>query len=110
MSSSTPAKSGRLQGRNEFTNDIELSEDSTSEACWSSTGKPPVSKWIDTKKGEGVGSRLVAGDFKVRGDKDSADVFASTSPLGVIKAVLVLARQDLGKDIVAVLIDVRRPT
>ena len=38
----------------EFMNEIQLSEDSTSEDCWSSTGKPPVStKWIDSKKGEG---------------------------------------------------------
>ena len=60
-------------------------------------------KWIDSKKGEGVSSRLVAREFKAKGDKDRADLFPSTSPLDVVKAV-VLARQDLGSDIVAVLI------
>ena len=48
----------------EFMSEIELCEGSSAEDCWSSTGKPPVStKWIDSKKGEGVGSHLVVRDF-----------------------------------------------
>ena len=90
----------------EFMKEIELCDDSTAdEDCW----KPAVStKWVDSKKRGAVRSRLLARDFKAKGDKDMADLFASTPPLHVIKVVLVLARQDLGEDIVAVLVDVTK--
>ena len=57
---------------------------------------------------EGRGGQVAPGarDAKAKGDKDRADLFASTLPVDANKAVLVLARQDLGEDIVAVLIDV----
>ena len=42
------------KGESEFTEEIELHEDSTAEDCWSSTRKPPVStKWTDSKNGQG---------------------------------------------------------
>ena len=44
----------------------------------------------------------------VRGDQDRAGLFASTPWLNGTKAVLVLARQDLGEDIVAMLFDVKK--
>ena len=54
--------------------------------CWNVTGGPPVTvKWVDTNKGSEdspiIRSRLVARDFKQRGDKDRQDLFAATPPL-----------------------------
>ena len=46
--------------------------------------------------------------FMNDGDKDRADLFASTPPLDTIMAVLVLVWQDLGEDLVAVLVDVKK--
>ena len=54
--------------------------------CWERTGRKPVSvKWVDTDKGSAgkveVRCRLVARDFKVKGEKDREDLFAATPPL-----------------------------
>ena len=54
--------------------------------CWAKTGKKHVSvKWVDTNKGTCeapiIRCRLVARDFKVKGDKDREDLFAATPPL-----------------------------
>ena len=50
--------------------EIELCEGSAAEGCGAGAGKSPVcTKWIDFKKGEGVGSRLVAQEFSSEGDK-----------------------------------------
>jgi hypothetical protein len=56
------------------------------EECIANTGKMPIStKWVRVNKGTAeqpdVRCRLVARDFKPRGEKDRADLFASTPPL-----------------------------
>ena len=49
--------------------------------CWRRTGKPPVStKWVDIAKGSDVRSRWVARDFKPKGERDRADLFAAMPP------------------------------
>ena len=55
--------------------------------AWQETGRGPVStKWVDTNKGTTeeplVRCRLVARDFREKGEKDREDLFAATPPLG----------------------------
>ena len=49
-------------------------------------------KWVDTDKGSGAESiircRLVARDFKVKGEKNREDLFAATPPLELIRALI----------------------
>jgi hypothetical protein len=54
------------------------------------TGKPPVTvKWVDTMKSGGlIRSRLVARDFRTKGEKDREDLFAATPPLELLKALI----------------------
>ena len=63
------------------------------EECWVKTGKAPTSvKWVDTDKGTEedplVRCRLVARDFKVKGEKDREDLFAATPPLELKRVLL----------------------
>ena len=65
---------------------IDLYEEVEVAECWQRTGRAPTSvKWVDTDKGSGgctdVRSRLVARDFKPKGEKDRADLFAAMPPL-----------------------------
>jgi len=59
--------------------------------CWEKTGKAPVSvKWVDTDKSHGqkkilVRSRLVARDFKTKGERDRQDLFCATPPLELMR-------------------------
>ena len=61
-------------------------EDATIEECFAETGRAPVgTKWVDVNKGTAenpnIRCRLVARDFKPKGEKDRADLFASMPPL-----------------------------
>ena len=61
--------------------------------CWDRTGRAPVSvKWVDTDKGhdgeENIRSRLVARDFRTKGDKDREDLFAATPPLELLRLII----------------------
>ena len=61
-------------------------EDATIEECFAETARAPVgTKWIDVSKGTAenpnICCRLVARDFKPKGQKDRADLFASMPPL-----------------------------
>ncbi len=63
------------------------------EECWGKTGREPVTiKWVDTDKGEGdevkIRSRLVARDFRVKGEKDREDLFAATPPLELLRMLI----------------------
>jgi hypothetical protein len=56
------------------------------EDCWKSTGKDPITtKWVDVNKGSmekpDVRCRLVARDFKPKGEAGRADLFAAMPPL-----------------------------
>ena len=61
--------------------------------CWDRTGKAPVTvKWVDTDKGqdgeEAIRSRLVARDFRAKGEKDREDLFAATPPLELLRLLI----------------------
>ena len=63
------------------------------EEAWRETGQGPTStKWVDTNKGTKldplVRCRLVARDFRKKGDKDREDLFAATPPLETIRILL----------------------
>ena len=70
----------------EFMRKIELYEVVSLEECYADTGASPIStKWARTNKGTeqapDIRCRLVARDFKPKGEKDRADLFAATPPL-----------------------------
>ena len=63
------------------------------------TGRSPVStRWVDVDKGrEGrveIRSRLVARDFKVKGDKREVDTFAAMPPMEAKRVLLRMAMLD----------------
>lgn len=69
-----------------FMDDFGIFEDSTVELCYEKTGKPPIdTKWVDVDKGAEVKpevrSRLVARDFKPKGERPRGDLFAAMPPL-----------------------------
>ena len=72
--------------------------------CHSKTGKKPVSvKWVDTNKGSDevpvIRSRLVARDFREKGDKDRQDLFAATPPLELKRMLLSKAASLQAKEV-----------
>jgi hypothetical protein len=76
--------------------------------CWDKSGKAPVTvKWVDTEKlGGVVRSRLVARDFKAKGEKEREDLFAATPPLELLKAQLSRAASRRGRKVLV--IDVKK--
>jgi hypothetical protein len=65
-----------------FMKNISLYDEKDVEECWRVTGKAPIStKWVGKKKGAEVRMRLVARDFKPRGERMRGDLFAATPPL-----------------------------
>ena len=72
----------------QFVKDLGVYEEATIEECWTNTGKGAIgSRWVDILKGLAVRSRWVAQDFKVKGEKDREDLFASMPPLEAKKAL-----------------------
>ena len=70
----------------EFMGRIQLFKEASTQECWDRTGRPPIStKWVDLNKGTkekpDVRCRLVARDFKPKGEKDREDLFAAMPPL-----------------------------
>ncbi len=66
---------------------IELFDEAPVIECWERTDRPPVStKWVDVNRGTAekpdVRCRLVARNFKPKGEKDREDVFAAMPPNG----------------------------
>ena len=71
-------------------------EDATIEECFTETGRAPVgTKWVDVNKGTAenpnIRCSLVARDFKPKGEKDRADLFASMPPLEAKKVFFSIA-------------------
>jgi hypothetical protein len=71
------------------------------EECWRETGRGPVStKWVDVNKGSedrpDVRCRLVARDYKPKGEKDREDLFAAMPPLEAKKMLFKLAASQWG--------------
>ncbi len=62
--------------------------------CLEATGgkQPTTVRWVDVDKGEaGYRSRLVARDFKPKGERDRFDLFAATPPLEALRFIASLA-------------------
>ena len=83
----------------EFMQGIGVWEESTREECWASTGKLPVTtKWVDVDKGRNgevkVRSRLVARDFRVKGDDRQFEVFAAMPPIEAKRLLFRMAMMD----------------
>ncbi len=75
---------------------VELFGEVPEQECWAATGKGPVStNWVDvnngTKESPDIRCRLVARDFKSKGEKDREDLFAAMPPLEAKKLLLKLA-------------------
>ena len=80
----------------EFMRGLGVWEDSTLQECVQMTGKPPITtRWVDVNKGRGdeilIRSRLVARDFKVKGDDKKFDVFAAMPPLEIKRMLFRMA-------------------
>ena len=70
----------------EFMQKICLYDVVSNSECWEKTGKPPIStKWVRVNKGTqeapDIRCRLVARDFKPKGEKDRSEIFAAMPPL-----------------------------
>ena len=81
----------------QFMQDLGVWEQSSAQECLAKTGRKPTStKWVDVDKGRDgevlVRSRLVARDFKVKGDSRGFDVFAATPPLELKRLLFRMAR------------------
>ena len=71
-------------------------EETSVEECRRETGRMPVdTKWVDVNKGSEaepvVRSRLVARDFKPKGEKERGDLFAAMPPLEAKKMLFSIA-------------------
>ena len=69
----------------EFMAKIGLYQEVDITECLEMTGRPPIStRWVDVNKGStespDVRCRLVARDFKPKGEKDRSDIFAAMPP------------------------------
>ena len=69
---------------------------SSREECVAKTGKQPITtKWVDVNKGtsqeEIIRSRLVARDFKIKGEAARFDLFAAMPPLEAKRMLLQMA-------------------
>jgi len=65
----------------EFMQKIRLYDVVSNSECWDKTGRPPIStKWVRVNKGTqeapDIRCRLVARDFKPKGEKDRSEIFA----------------------------------
>ena len=82
--------------------------------CWEKTGKVPIStKWADTDKTHGekeirVRSRLVARDFKTRGERNREDSYCAPPPLELLRFLVGDGEAGEGKSENAFFIDLRK--
>ena len=79
-----------------FMKRIELYDEVDLSECWTATGRGPVStKWVDINKGSitepDVRCRLVARDFKSKGDDLRSDLFAAMPSLEAKKMLFRMA-------------------
>ena len=95
------ARAARLEEIS-FMKKIQLYEEVSIQECWERTGKSPIStRWVDVNKGTSdkpdVRCRLVARDFKPKGEKDREDLFAAMPPLEAKKLVFQKAVRENGE-------------
>ena len=79
-----------------FMDKVGLYEPASLEECFRETGRQPIStRWVDVNKGSeerpDVRSRLVARDFKPKGERDRGDLFAAMPPLEAKKMLFRMA-------------------
>ena len=80
-----------------FIRDMPVYVEDTVDRCWELTGKRPIgTRWVDTRKGGGVRSRLVAQDVKPKGDSNREDLFAAMPPLEAKKILFQEASKPSG--------------
>ena len=92
---------GQGGGEIQFMKTILLYEEASEEECWRVTGKRPIAtKWVDINKGteeeQEVRCRLVARDFKPKGEKEREDLFAATPPFEAKKLLFRMASGQVG--------------
>jgi hypothetical protein len=76
----------------EFIRQLKVYEEVPEKDCWANTGRAPIgTRWVDILKGELTRSRLVAQDFKKKGDNHREDLFAAMPPLEAKKALFRMA-------------------
>ena len=81
----------------EFMRQMPVYDEVDVEECFKETGRAPISvRWVDVNKGSDeepvIRCRLVARDFKLKGDKDRADLFAATPPLEALRMLIRMSR------------------
>ena len=59
--------------------------------------QPTSVRWVDVLKGKDVRSRLVGRDFKPKGEKDNAGIFAAMPPLEAKKMLFSRAASQVGQ-------------
>jgi hypothetical protein len=100
----------------EFVKQLKVYEEVPIGECWANTGKAPIgTRWVDILKGNLTRSRLVAQDFKKKGEGPREDLFAAMPPLEAKKALFRMAAAKLkgnftrdGKKMKLMFIDVRK--
>ena len=83
----------------EFMEGLGVWEAATWDECMAATGRPPVTtRWVDVDKGRDgvteIRSRLVARDFKVKGDGREFEVFAAMPPIEAKRILFRMAALD----------------
>ena len=96
------AREARLEEIDYMKNKIDLYDEVLIEEAIEQTGKMPIStKWVDVNKGTSekpdVRCRLVARDFKPKGDQHREDLFAAMPPLEAKKMLFRMAASHQGK-------------
>ena len=76
----------------EFVKGLQVYEEVPNGESWIHTGTGPIgTRWVDILKGEINRSRLVAQDYKRKGDNNREDLFAAMPPLEAKKALFRMA-------------------
>ena len=87
---------GRREEIEHMEGELDMFIPATWEECMEKTGRPPITtKWVDVNKGtpkcQVVRSRLVARDFKHKGESARFDLFAAMPPLEAKRMLLRMA-------------------
>ena len=98
--------------------ELDMFVPATWEECVEESGRPPIStKWVGVDKGtvqnQIIRSRLVARDFRVKGESDRSDLFAAMPPLEAKRILFRMAvrrcREKPCERNKIMLIDVKKP-
>ena len=99
--------------------DVYMFVPATWEECVAETGKPPIwTKWVDVNRGTApnqiIRSRLVAQDFRFKGESERSDLFAAMPPLEAMRMLFRMSvrrcREKPFERYKIMQIDVKKPT